>query len=203
MLDTFLEVFAVLFAAVNPLSKIVYFSILTGEDTPRNKRRIALKACATAFCILLAFSLVGEGILRFLGIKIESVTIAGGLLLFLVAVKLVTHGPATKQDTEHLDPSLDPSVFPLATPLIAGPTSIVACLVLMGKASGQWTGQAMVIVTMGFVVLLTFLTLLVSGRITRLLGHAGVEVMTRILGFLLAALAVQMTLDGLRNAWFS
>jgi multiple antibiotic resistance protein len=199
MLDAFLQTFAVMFAAVNPLSKIFYFTFLTAEEPLQVKHRIASKASLTAFFILLGFSLIGDKLLRFLGIDIAAVSIAGGVLLFIVSARLVMHG-APKHENGHEEETDDPAIFPLAMPLIAGPTSIVACLVLMGNSTGDLKQQAAVIGVMGLVIVLTFFTLLVSERITRILGHAGVEVMTRIVGFLLSSLAVQMTLNGLHRA---
>ena len=199
MLETIIQAFAVLFAAINPLSKIFYFSFLTADEPLEFKRCIATKACLAAFFILLGFSLVGDRLLRFLGIDIAAVSIAGGVLLFMVSARLVMHG-AGKHESGDPDESEDPAIFPLAMPLIAGPTSIVACLVLMGNATGSIQTQAAVVVTMGLVIILTFLTLLISERITRIIGHAGLEVMTRIVGFILSSLAVQMILDGLRRA---
>jgi multiple antibiotic resistance protein len=199
MLDTLIQVFAVMFSAVNPLSKIFYFTFLTAGETPQAKRRTATKACLVAFFILLGFILIGDKLLRFLGIQIAAVSIAGGVLLFIVSARLVMHG-AGKNESSQDESSEDPAIFPLAMPLIAGPTSIVACLVLMGNASGDLKTQLGIIGILAMVILMTFLTLLVSDRITKLLGNAGIEIMTRIVGFLLASLAVQMTLDGLHRA---
>lgn len=101
---------------------------------------------------------------------------------------------------DHVADTPDPAVFPLAMPLIAGPTSMVACLVLSSNAGTDVAANALVIGVMAAVIAMTFGILLIAAWVTKLMGHGGVEVLTRVLGLVLAALAVQMTLDGLTKA---
>jgi multiple antibiotic resistance protein len=193
--------FVTLFVVVDPIGLVPLFIALTAGTAARQRRAIALRACLVAALLLAAFGLFGEEILRFVGITMPAFQIAGGLLLFLTALDMLferrtrrREGTAGTAD----DPAADPSVFPLAMPLIAGPGAMAAMILLTGQAQGDWLGIAAVHLVMLAVVALVFAMFLVAGLIERALGKLGSVVVTRLLGLLLAALSVQFVLDGLR-----
>jgi multiple antibiotic resistance protein len=163
------------------------------------RRRLAVRGIAIATGVLLVFALAGDAVLAFIGISMPAFRIAGGLLLFITALDMLFERRTERREKQGHDapPASDPSVFPLATPLIAGPGAIATVILLMGQHEGDTYGQAMVLGVLAAVLLLTLLSLLLCGLLERALGRTGVLVVTRLLGMLLAALSVQFVLDGL------
>src|SRR6056297_345598 len=158
---------------------------------------VALRACITAALILIVFAAFGEAVLGFVGISMPAFRIAGGILLFLTALDMLFER-RTKRREDQAAQADDPSVFPLATPLIAGPGALATMILLTGQAPGDWGWIAAVHGVMLAVMAVTFLFFLAAGIIERALGPTGINVVTRLLGMLLAALSVQFVLDGLR-----
>jgi MarC family membrane protein len=196
--DIIITTYVTFFVIMDPIGLTPIFAALTvGMDTAK-RRAISLRASLIAFSIMLLFGIAGEAVLSFVGISLPAFRIAGGLLLFLIAVEMLfkRRNARRSQEVEH---DHDPSVFPLAVPLIAGPGAIATMILLAGANSGDFAAQAMVIATMGAAVLTTLLFFQLGGVIERLLGSTGIDVVTRLLGMLLAALAVQFVLDGLRD----
>ena len=192
--------FVTLFVVVDPIGLAPIFVAITQGLSGRARRAIALRACAVSVVLLAAFGLLGEEILAFIGISMPAFQIAGGLLLFLTALDMLferrTQRREGKAGTD--DPGADPSVFPLAMPLIAGPGAMASMILLTGQAQGDALGIAAVMAVMVAVVALVFVMFLAAGPIERGLGRLGTVVVTRLLGMLLAALSVQFVLDGLR-----
>ncbi len=193
--------FTTLFVIIDPIGLTPMFVALTQGATSAQRRSIAMRACLTAAVILFCFSIFGEALLGFVGISMPAFRIAGGVLLFLTALEMLFQKRQARRQSQtddaaedHID---DPSVFPIAIPLIAGPGAIATMILLSEQAQGI-AGFASVIAVMGFVLLLVFLMFLIAGPLEHLLGKVGVNVVTRILGMLLAALAIQFILDGLR-----
>lgn len=195
--------FVTLFVIIDPVGMTPLFVALTqGMDTAR-RRAIALRACITAALILIVFAAFGEAVLGFVGISMPAFRIAGGILLFLTALDMLFERRTKRRqgqahEAEEDDDSDDPSIFPLAIPLISGPGAIATVILLAGQRPGL-EGLAWVIGVMLSVVLLVFLLFLTAGLLERALGRTGINVVTRLLGMLLAALAVQFVLDGLRG----
>jgi multiple antibiotic resistance protein len=161
------------------------------------RRAIAIRACVIAAGLLIAFALLGESILTFLGISMPAFRIAGGLLLFLTALEMLFEKRQPKREGRADEPTSDPSVFPLALPLIAGPGAIATMILLTDNASAIGSVQA--IGVMLVVIAGVFGFFLLATPLERLLGHTGTNVVTRLLGMLLAALSVQFVLDGLSD----
>jgi len=192
--------FVALFVVIDPIGLAPLFVALTLGMSPQKRRAIAVRACLVAIGLLLVFSLFGEGILGFIGISMPAFRIAGGILLFLTALDMLFERRQKRredqaEDDDHDD---DPSVFPLAIPLIAGPGSIATIILLVGQTEGA-AGYFAVMGVLLAIFALTFVMFLGSSTIERLLGKTGITVVTRLLGMLLAALAVQFVLDGLRG----
>ena len=185
---------------IDPVGMAPLFVALTQGRSGRERRAIALRSCAIAAAVLALFGVFGAGLLDFVGISMPAFRIAGGALLFLTALDMLFER-RTKRREGHAEGEIhgdDPSVFPLATPLIAGPGAIATMILLSGADADptllQWLAPQAVMLA---VVALVFGLFLAAGLIERLLGATGIEVVTRLLGMLLAALSVQFILDGL------
>lgn len=189
--------FATLFVVIDPVGLSPLFVALTQGASPAQRRGIALRAALIGILILTLFGLVGEHVLSFVGISMPAFRIAGGMLLFLTALEMLFERRQKRRDeTAETGTAPDPSVFPLATPLIAGPGAIATMILLVGQAQGPVQVLAVHLV-MAAVVGCALVLFFVAGLIERLLGKTGTNVVTRLLGMLLAALAVQFVLDGL------
>lgn len=195
--------FVTLFVIIDPVGMTPLFVALTQGIDARRRRIIALRACVTAALILIVFAAFGEAVLGFIGISMPAFRIAGGILLFLTALDMLFErrtkrrkSQADEADAE--DDSDDPSIFPLAIPLIAGPGSIATMILLAGQRPGM-EGLLWVIGVMLAVIALALTLFMGAGLLERALGKTGINVITRLLGMLLAALAVQFVLDGLRG----
>ena len=191
-----ISAFTTLFVVIDPIGMVPMFIVTTQGHGDRAK--IALRACAIAAAILTLFGFLGDAILGFVGITLPAFRIAGGILLFLTALDMLFDRRIQRR--ENLDAPPDPSVFPLATPLIAGPGAITTMILLIGQAGNDLTATLTVVGLMLGVVSLVFLLFLTANRLERALGRIGTLVVSRLLGMLLAALAVQFVLDGMRGA---
>lgn len=191
--------FATLFVVIDPPGLVPLFIALTQGMTAERRRAMALRACLIAGVLLTLFGLAGESILGFIGISMPAFRIAGGILLFLTALDMLFERRTQRREGQKSDPDHDPSVFPLATPLIAGPGAIASMILLVGQSGPGWTGTMAVLGLMWGMVIVTYLFLLASPPIERALGRTGTIVITRLLGMLLAALAVQFVIDGVRG----
>ncbi len=191
--------FVTLFVVMDPIGLVPMFIALTQGMTAARRRAIALRACLIAAGLLLLFGLAGESILTFIGISMPAFRIAGGILLFLTALDMLFERRTQRRENQTADPDHDPSVFPLATPLIAGPGAIATMILLTGQAGGDWMATGLVIGLMLSVVLISFLFFLAAAPLERVLGRTGNLVVTRLLGMLLAALSVQFVIDGIRQ----
>lgn len=197
METTFLiTAFATLFVVIDPPGLIPMFIALTPGMSAERRRVIGLRACVIAIGILTLFGLLGEAVLGFIGISMSAFRIAGGILLFLTALDMLFERRTQRREGQATVHDHDPSVFPIAIPLIAGPGAIATMILLVGEA-GSWQGTLAVHLVMGFVVLMAFLLFLIAGPLERALGRTGTVVITRLLGMLLAALSVQFVIDGI------
>jgi multiple antibiotic resistance protein len=166
---------------------------------PDKRRAMAQRACIIAACLLLLFGVAGEAILSFIGISMPAFRIAGGILLFLTALDMLFERRTQRREGQQAEPDHDPSVFPLATPLIAGPGAIATMILLVGEAGPDWSGTFWVLGLMILMIVVTYAFLLASPPLERMLGRTGTIVITRLLGMLLAALSVQFVIDGVRG----
>lgn len=192
--------FATLFVVIDPPGLVPLYIALTQGMDPAHRTAMARRACLIAFVLLTLFGLFGEVLLTFIGISMPAFRIAGGMLLFLTAIDMLFERRTKQREGEHADPDHDPSVFPLATPLIAGPGAIASMILLMGQAGPHWSAKLEVLGLLAGMIAITFLFLLAAPPIEKLLGRTGTLVITRLLGMLLAALAVQFVIDGIKGA---
>ena len=199
--------FTTLFVIIDPIGLAPLFVALTQGMTAKQRRAIAVRSCLVAIGILLLFALAGEGILGFIGISMPAFRVAGGVLLFLTALDMLferrqKRREDTAEEEEETEPDHDPSVFPLAVPLIAGPGAIATIILLVGQTDSALGFVAMFSVLLA-VMAITFGLFMASSLIERFLSKTAINVVTRLLGMLLAALSVQFILDGLRSFGFA
>lgn len=205
MSETFIIAFATFFATIGPVDVSFMFAALTAGIPVSERRSMALRGIAIATVILCAFAFLGEGLLSTMGISLAALRTAGGILLLLIGIEMVfarTSGAtsATDDETEEAESKRDISVFPLATPLIAGPGAMGAATLLMANAEGDPMHKAAVIAGLLAVLLLTSALLLMATQVQRLLGVTGMHVVSRVFGVLLSALAVQFIFDGIAQS---
>ena len=199
MLELFVSSFITLFVIIDPPGCAPIFAGLTAGATPTHRRSMAVRAVVVAAGILLVFALAGEPLLRALGIELASFRIAGGVMLFLIALEMVfekrtqrREDRAAKITGEEAD---DVSIFPMAMPMIAGPGSIASVMLLTSRSNGL-EQTAVVMAALAANLGLMLLALLAAGPLMRIMGAKIEAVITRLLGVLLAALAVQFVIDG-------
>lgn len=202
MLETAAVAFTTLFATIGPVEAAALFATLTPTASTSERRRMALRASAIAAVLMFLFALGGGMLLDALGISLAALRTAGGVLLLLMGIDMVfaRHSGVTSttaDEAEEATHKQDLSVFPLATPLIAGPGALGAVILLMADAEGDLLARGVVLLTLLAVLLLTLGLLLVAVQLQKLLGVTGMNVLTRILGVLLTALAIQFLFDGL------
>lgn len=205
MLDLFISAFVTLFVVIDPPGCApIYASLTTGANVAQ-RRNMAIRATLIAGAILLFFALFGEALLGALHIDLNSFRIAGGIMLFVIALDMVFEKRTERREKRAEEirgtPQVeDVSVFPMAMPMLAGPGSIASVMLLVSQNEGL--DRAMVIFGALFAVLaLTLVALLAAGPIMRVLGAKTEAVITRLLGVLLAALAAQFVIDGLRASF--
>ena len=202
MFETALIALTTFFATIGPLDVAISFAALTAGVGATERRAIAVKGILVASGLALVFAVFGKTVLALFGISLPALRIAGGLLLFLIAVDMVFARPSggtstTREEDHEAAGRPDISVFPLATPLIVGPGAISAVILLMAEAHGDVFHMALVVAALAAILALTFALMLVAGQVQRVLGITGVHVVSRIVGILIAALAVQFVLLGL------
>ncbi len=187
------EVFITLFVIMDPPGAIPLFLSLTRHFTPRTRNRAAWQACTVAFCVIVAFALFGRQVLSYLHISLPALQCAGGLLLLLVALELLTGRDQQGATTEDVNVAL----VPLGTPLLAGPGAIVATMVFAERVDAA---PDFVAVALGVILVhvAMWATLRYSSLILRLIRDSGITLVTRIAGLLLSAIAVQLIADAVR-----
>lgn len=205
MLETAIVALATFFATVGPLDVAAVFAALTVNQSRRRRRQMALRGTFIAAAVLLLFAFTGQAVLDVLGISLAALRSAGGILLLLIGIDMVFARPSgstttTLEETEEALAKQDISVFPLATPLIAGPGAMGAVVLLMADAEGDLILQAIVVGALLAIILLTLIMMFLSAQVDRLLGVTGMHVVTRIMGILLTALAVQFIFDGIAQS---
>jgi multiple antibiotic resistance protein len=201
MIELFISAFITFFVVIDPPGCAPIYASLTSNVPPRDRRIMAIRAILVAAIILLVFALFGEQMLSALGISLDSFRIAGGIMLFLIALEMVFEKRTERREDRAQEiieqPEIeDVSIFPMAMPMIAGPGSIAAVMLLTSQNDG--IDNALVILgALGSVLLLTLIGLIAAGPLMRILGNKVEAVITRVLGVLLGALAVQFVVDGL------
>lgn len=208
LVSLFISAFVTLFVVIDPPGCAPIFAGLTSDASPAQAKDMAKRACFIAACILFTFALFGERLLTALHIELNSFRIAGGIMLFLIALEMVfekrtqrRNERAEKVRARHDEtPEIDDvSVFPMAMPMLAGPGSIATMMLLMSRAQGT-QATLVILAALAAVLLLSLMALIAARPLMRLMGDQVEAVITRLLGVLLAALAAQYVIDGVRTA---
>jgi multiple antibiotic resistance protein len=195
-------VFVTLMAMLNPIEAAAAFATLTEGCSAQEQARIALRATIVAGVALLLFAFVGEALLHALGVEIGAFKIAGGLLLLKVGFNMVFAEKTDRQTADNAKsagiPANDPSVFPLAIPIITGPGALTASVALVGPSAGhEYLNGAIFLVVAPLVILITYLFMRGSQRLTKWFGATGIDAVGRIVGIIVAAIAVQLIVNGI------
>ncbi len=205
MWDELIKFFVVFFVVVEPVSLVPLFAALTTGAQAGYRERMALKAVLIAFAIIVLFAFAGAWFIRAMGITIDAFKIGGGIMLFVIALDMVfaqEHGQrTTAPETQECQQRADISVFPLAFPFIAGPGSLATILLAFGDQKDPWLFAGLLCVV-AIVLVITLLLMFSTPWVMRVLGITGANVVSRLSGVILAALAVQYIIDGIRSAFF-
>ncbi len=222
MLDYAIPAFVTLFVIIDPIGLVPIFVALTRDGSPVYKKRMAINAVFIGFTILLVFALAGKPLLAALGISMAAFRISGGALLFLIALEMVferrnkkrsdraeerhdeliaKHQQTKIQQPVQIDEPDDVAAFPLAMPFLAGPGAIATIMLLMNEHHGDWIAQAAIIAAMALVMFIAVALFIASGAAARYLAPSVTNVISRLLGMLLAALSIQFVIDGFKLAF--
>ena len=205
MFELFASAFVTLFVVIDPPGCAPIYAGLSSGATPLQQRAMAIRAAFIAALILFGFALFGEALLEALHIELDAFRIAGGIMLFIIALEMVLERRTRRREeraeqvlaTPEID---DVSVFPMAMPMIAGPGAIATIMLLVSRADGL-EPTLVVLGALASVLALTLAALLAAGWIVKLIGSKVESAVTRLLGVLLAALAAQYVIDGLKGAF--
>ncbi|MDQ4086530.1 MAG: MarC family protein [Pseudomonadota bacterium] len=204
MSELFVSAFVTFLVIIDPPGCAPIFYGLTQGASAAERRAMAIRAVLIAAGILLFFGLLGEDLLRALGISLSAFRIAGGIMLFLIAIDMVFEKRTARRENRAQEVSArepeDVSVFPMAIPMIAGPGSIASIMLMTARSNGL-TESLIVFGALAATLVLTLLALLAAGPLMRLLGHRMEAMITRILGVILAALAAQFVIDGIERSF--
>lgn len=210
MLSLLLASFVTFFVAIDPVAMAPMFTTMTARMTPEWRRKMAIKSIVIATGILLAFAFGGAWLLEQIHVSIDAFRIAGGMLLFLIAVDMLFEKRSERRDeraeqvaaeqAKHPEHQDDISVFPLAIPLIAGPGAIASIMLFFAEHEGL-AERGMVLLGVGANLALCLIAFLMAGPLSKIMGLTVGNMLTRVFGILLAALAAQFVVDGIRNAF--
>ena len=204
MSELFVSAFVTFLVVIDPPGCAPIFASLTSTAAQAQRRAMAIRSVLIAAGILLFFALLGEDLLQALGISLSAFRIAGGIMLFLIAIDMVFEKRTERRENRAQEVSAseaeDVSVFPMAIPMIAGPGSIASVMLLMARSEGLQE-SLLVLAALVATLLLTLLALLLAGPLMRLLGNKMEAMITRLLGVILAALAAQFVIDGIERSF--
>lgn len=203
MIETALRAFTTFFATVSPIDVAALFAAITASATAEQRRHMAIKGTLIATAILLLFIFFGKDLLHWIGVSLPALRTAGGILLLLLGIDMVLArhsgmSSTTVAETAEAEAKADISVFPLATPLIAGPGAMSAAVLLGSESEARLLQLTVVVLALLIVMAITLSLLLVAGQLQRFIGVTAQNVITRVVGVLLSAFAVQFIFDGVR-----
>ena len=205
MIELFGSALVTFLVIIDPPGCAPIFASLTAGTPPAHRRAMAIRSSLIAWAILMFFALLGRPLLHWLGISLASFRIAGGIMLFIIALDMVFERRTARRESrahsiEGTPEAEDISVFPMAIPMITGPGSIASAMLWVSRAEDP-AHIAVVLAAITVVILITMATLLAAGPLMRLIGEKMEAMITRILGVILAALAAQFIVDGLKQSF--
>ena len=193
--------FITLFLCIDVPGIAPLFIAMTCDFSPQKQLKIVNKTILTSLIILLIFAVSGLSVLNVFGISLAAFKLAGGILLLLLAIEMVLGKIPKADNSEYEDAGSDIAVFPLALPLLSGPATISMLIVFMKQAEGNLINQSLVIFALLINMIIAWLTLRFANKITLVLGRSGINVLTKIFGILMAALACQFIISGVAEAF--
>jgi multiple antibiotic resistance protein len=204
LIELFISAFATFFVVIDPPGCAPIFASLTAGAPAAHKRAMAIRSTLVASSILFAFALGGKPFLKALGVGLPAFKVAGGIMLFLIASEMVFEKRTARRETRAEDVMAkeheDISIFPMGIPMIAGPGSIASAMLLCSRVD-NWADRGVVLVALATILVLTMVSLLAAGPIMRVLGNRLEAMITRVLGVILAALAAQFVIDGVKASF--
>jgi len=199
-LSFFLVTLPAVFFIMDPLGLLPIFVAITANDTPEKRQRTARRATLIAFGLMTFFTIFGSFVFKLFGISMSALKVAGGILLLITAMDMLRALPSrtrsSPEETHESETKEDVAVVPLAMPLLAGPGSIATAMVLAARGP-HWTYAIPVVISIAITCVITYLLLRAANRLNLLLGTTGIAVLERIMGLLLASIAIQFVADGI------
>jgi multiple antibiotic resistance protein len=202
----FVSAFVTFFVVIDPPGCAPIFASLTSGTPAQHRRNMAIRSVTVASCILFAFALGGKPFLKSMGVSLEAFRVAGGIMLFLIALEMVFEKRTERRENRVQDVKASPedhddiSIFPMGIPMIAGPGSIASAMLLCSRVD-NWFDRGIVLAAMASILLLTMVSLLMAGPLMNLVGNRMEAMITRVLGVILAALATQFVIDGIKTSF--
>ena len=192
-----LTVFLSFFAIMNPIANTAVFLGLTSNQDSKERKKIAGKALITSFFIILLFAIFGKATFHLFSISLPALRIAGGVLVFMIGYNML-HGSSSKMHTSDGNEGTDISISPLAVPLLAGPGTIATAMSF--SADGGWTKIIITMVSFLVLCIITFICFVSGEKLLKFIGKGGMEIITKLMGLILAVIGVQMLIEGIRGA---
>ena len=204
MIELYISALVTFFVIIDPPGCVPIFASLTSGAPAAHRRVMAVRSTLVAAGILFAFALVGKAFLGALHVSLDAFRIAGGIMLFMIALDMVFEKRTERRESRAQDVLAtdhdDISIFPMGIPMIAGPGSIASAMLLMSRADG-WAERGVVLAALATTLVLTLVSLLLAGPLMKLVGYRVEAMITRILGVILAALAAQFVIDGVKGSF--
>ena len=198
MLEIFIQTFFLYFIVIDPLGTTPLFLIVTQHMETKDKIKTALSATTIATLILLFFALLGSSLLSYLNISFPAFTIAGGVILFLISIEMLFDKRQQRKENDLDYNSERVSVFPLATPLLAGPAGITSVIVSVSDIGNNFTNQVVGMFSLIIVLFITFIIFFIASKTSKVINKKVISVISRVIAIILAGLSVQYILDGIK-----
>ena len=198
MLEIFVQTFFLYFIVIDPLGNTPIFLSITQSMEPKQKIKIALSATIIATIILMFFALLGSSLLSYLNISYPAFTIGGGIVLLMIAIEMLFDKRQQRKEVDIDFNSDNVSVFPLATPIIAGPAAITSVIVSVSDIGVNFTNQTSGMLALASVLFLTFIIFFIASKFSRIINKKIISIISRVVAIILVGLSVQYILDGLK-----
>ena len=199
MLEIFLQYFVLYFVVIDPIGTTPLFLVVTKGLNAKDKNKVAFEGVLIATIVLLFFAFFGNYVLKYLGISFSAFTIAGGVILFLIALEMLFDIRSERKKRSINDKRDKISIFPIAIPLLAGPAAITSVILTISQAEGSYSLLIINIICLISVMLVSFVILRVFTKFQKLINEKIINIFSRVIGIILAALSIQYILDGIKS----